>query len=126
MLTLYEQQDLENFLAVHVDSHAMPPQFYTGSWERYWTSDEQTDIANHRQVMCRSTTRVFPNYILFFGDVHLGEAVEHYQDVYPSMRYLKQAAPGKWDRLLAWLNPVNSVERVLIYEIDSASECGEM
>jgi len=42
------------------------------------------------------------------------------------MRYLKQAAPGKWDRLLAWLNPVNSVERVLIYEIDSASECGEM
>jgi len=27
---------------------------------------------------------------------------------------------------LAWLNPVNSVERVLIYEIDSASECGEM
>ena len=126
MLTLYEQQDLENFLAVHVDSHAMPPQFYTGSWERYWTSDEQTDIANHRQVMCRSTTRVFPNYIVFFGDVHLGEAVEHYQDVYPSMRYLKQAAPGKWDRLLAWLNPVNSVERVLIYEIDSASECGEM
>jgi hypothetical protein len=103
----------------------MPPQFYSGSWERYWTSDSETDVMNHRQVMCHSSTRVFPNYILFFGDAHLGEAIENYKAAYPSMQYIRQAAPGKWDQLLAWLNPVNSVERVLIYQIDPRLECEE-
>lgn len=123
MLALHDTQNLENFLAVHVDSHAMPPQFYSGSWEPYWVSDENTDIANHKRLMCESSSRIFPNYILFFGDVHLGESVQAYKATYPSMQYVTQASPGKWDRLLAWLNPINSVERVLIYEIDSSTEC---
>ncbi|MDA0303753.1 MAG: glycosyltransferase family 39 protein [Bacteroidetes bacterium] len=123
MLALYELQDLDNFLVVHVDTHSQPPQFYTGAWQRYWTSDSGTDIVNHQQVMCASSTRAFPNYILFFGDVHLGESVETYQSVYPSMQYVQQSPAGKWDQLIAWLNPVNTVERVLIYKVDPSVEC---
>lgn len=123
MTALYENGDLENFLVVHVDSHAMPPQFYSGSWEKYWYSDKETDIPNHRRVMCNSTSRVFPNYILFFGDQHLGESVMAYKAAYPSMEYVRHIPAGNWDRLLARINPVNSVERVIIYRIDRENEC---
>ena len=73
--------------------------------------------------MCQSSNRAFPNYILFFGDTHLGESIEAYQKVYPSMAYVQQTPPGKWDQFISWLNPVNTVERVLIYKVDPTSEC---
>ena len=74
MTALYDRGDLENFLIVHADGGAMPPQFYSGSWKKYWTSDLSTDAANHRQVMCNSPRYTFPNYIVFSGDRLLGEA----------------------------------------------------
>ena len=39
------------------------------------------------------------------------------------MTYQGQAPPGKWDRFLAFLNPINRAERVMIYRIDPAIEC---
>ena len=123
MTALYNRGDLINFLIVHTDKPAMPPQFYSGSWEKYWSSDLATDEANHRTVMCNSPTRAFPNYIVFSGSQHLGEGVERYKATYRSMRYLEQVPPGKWDRLLSWLNPINSAERMMIYTIDPHEEC---
>ena len=123
MTALYERGDLENFLLIHTDGGAMPPQFYSGSWEKYWTSDLQTDAKNHLQVMCNSNRYVFPNYLVFSGDQHLGEGVERYQQVYPEMEYVQQVPPSRWDRLLAWLNPHNRVERFLIYRISPSDAC---
>lgn len=124
MTALYEQGDLDNFLIVHTDGGAMPPQFYCGSWKKYWTSDLNTDASNHRIVMCNSPLYTFPNYIVFSGDRLLGEGVERYKAVYPSMTYVKQVPPSRWDRLLATLNPHNHVERMMIYRIDPDVECG--
>ena len=123
MTALYERGDLENFLLIHTDGGAMPPQFYSGSWEKYWTSDLQTDAKNHLKVMCNSNRYVFPNYLVFAGDQHLGEGVERYQQVYPEMEYVQQVPPSRWDRLLAWLNPHNRVERFLIYRISPSDAC---
>lgn len=124
MTALYELGDLENFLIVHTDGGAMPPQFYSGSWKKYWTSDLSTDAANHRQVMCNSSRYTFPNYIVFSGDRLLGEGVERYKSIYSSMEYIQQVPPSRWDRLLAALNPHNRVERMMIYRIDPEVECG--
>lgn len=123
MTALYDQGNLSNFLIVHTDKPAMPPQFYSGSWEKYWSSDLSTDEENQRQIMCNSPTRAFPNYIVFSGSQHLGEGVERYKSTYSSMEYIRQVAPGKWDRLLSWLNPINSAERMMIYSIDPEEEC---
>jgi len=124
MSALYDQVDFENFLIVHADGGAMPPQFYAGSWKKYWTSDLSTDAVNHRQVMCNSTRYTFPNYIVFSGNRSLGEAVERYKAIYPSMEYVKHMPPSRYDRLLAALNAHNSYERLMIYRIDPAVECG--
>lgn len=125
MNVLFEQGDLENFLMVHTGSGGMPPQFYSGSWSKYWTSDLSTDVLNHRQVMCNSPKYTFPNYIVFSGDEHLGEGVAQYQEVYESMEYIGQAPPSKWDRFLSYLNPHNASERFMIYRISSESECNQ-
>jgi hypothetical protein len=124
MTALYNRGDLTNFLIVHTDKPAMPPQFYSGSWEKYWSSDLKTNEVNHRQVMCNSPSRSFPNYIVFSGSQHLGEGVERYKASYSSMKYIEQVPPGRWDRLLSWLNPINSAERMMIYAIDPLAECG--
>ncbi len=123
MTALYNRGDLVNFLIVHAEGGAMPPQFYCGSWNKYWTSDLETDAVNHREVMCNSPRYTFPNYIVFSGDRLLGEAVERYKDIYSSMEYVQQIPPSRWDRLLAALNPHNRVERMMIYHIDPAAEC---
>lgn len=123
MSLLYDQGDLENFLVVHTDGGAMPPQFYSGSWEHYWTSDLNTDEVNHRQVMCHSSRYTFPNYIVFSGQQHLGEGIERYKLAYPSMEFIGQVPPSKWDQLLANLNPINTTERWMIYRISTDQAC---
>ena len=120
---LHDFGNVENFLAVQVDSGALPPQFYWGKWTRYWTTDGSTDPAEDKATMCASE-RPFPDAILFYGDRHLGAAVERYKALYPSMSYAGQAPPGKLDLLMNFLNPVNSVERVLVYRVDAGVECG--
>ena len=123
MTMLYEQGDLENFLLVHTDGGAMPPQFYSGSWAHYWTSDLSTDELNHRNVMCNSPRYIFPNYLVFSGRQHLGEGIERYKETYPSMEYIGQVPPSRWDRLLASFNPHNPIERWMIYRISKDQAC---
>ena len=123
MYSLLNQGDLENFLIVQTDYGALPPQFYSGTWKKYWISDLSTDVADHRKVMCNSPSDTFPNYIVFSGDRHLGEGIERYKSIYSTLTYVKQLPPSKWDRLLAALNPHNYAERSLIYRIDPKIEC---
>ena len=123
MSALRSYGDMQNFIMVQTDHGTLPPQFYTGTWKKYWTSDLSTDVLNHRQVMCNSPSYAFPNYIVFSGDRHLGEGIKRYKPVYSSMVYVGQFAPSRWDRLLAALNPHNHAERFLIYKIDPNIEC---
>ena len=120
---LFRQGDLANFVAVEVDSASMPPRFYSGQWSPYYAHSIEANPVNEKKVMCRNTARPFPNYLLFYGDERIAGRVEEYKQIFPSMVYVSQAAPGKWDRLLAWLNPINQAERVMIYRIDPAVEC---
>jgi hypothetical protein len=120
---LYRRGDLANFVAVEVDSASMPPRFYSGEWSPYYAHSMAANPVNEKKVMCRNTARPFPNYLLFYGDDRIAGRVEEYKQIFPSMVYIGQAAPGKWDRILAWLNPINQAERVMIYQIDPAQEC---
>lgn len=83
----------------------------------------EANPANEKRVMCRNSARPFPNYLLFYGNEHIAERIEEYKLVFPSMSYVGQAPPGRWDRVLAFLNPINRAERVMIYRIDPSTEC---
>lgn len=127
MYALYEAGDLSNFMAVYVDSSAQPPTFYSGSWEKYYVSRGDQDPEQRLDLVCKlQEKRPFPNYLLFYGNAHLGEVVARYKATWPGMTYVRQIPPGRFDRFIHWLNPLNSVERVMIYRVDPTTACAEI
>jgi hypothetical protein len=118
MYHLYEQGDLNNFLVVHAGSGAMPPQFYSGSWMMYYVVYEGTDLELQKAKILKSSTQAIPNYILFYGDKEIPKYVETLKQAYPNMELDTIVDSGKMDRLLNWLNPVNSIEEVHIYKVN--------
>lgn len=121
MERLHAYGDVHNFLAVQVDSGAMPPQYYWGKWTRYWTADGSTPPEDDKRTYCASHRP--PDALLFYGDAGIPAAVERYRVLYPSLKFVEEVPPGRWDRFIHALNPINSVERVAIYRIDPAVEC---
>ncbi len=123
---LYQRGDLRNFAIVQVDGGTLPPRFYAGQWVPYYTFDHESDPAGERNTLCKlAPERPFPNYLLFYGNTHLGEAVQAFKAEWPNLRFVANVAPGRFDRLLAWLNPINRAERVVIYSVEEDACCGQ-
>lgn len=118
---LYAQR-AEVFAMVQVDSGSMPPQFYSGTWTSY-----HIDNRREQQLPPLEVTRKWcsnpPGYILFQGDRHLGEAVAAYKSAMPGLKYLTTIQPSRIDRWIHDLNPINSVERIMVYATEDALPC---
>ncbi|PCJ80512.1 MAG: hypothetical protein COA49_08570 [Bacteroidetes bacterium] len=119
MYYLKSVNDLDSFLFVTADGVAFPPRFYSGSWKSYTIADSTTNIAEQRSTHINSVTGINPNYFVFVGDSHLGDLISRFKDEYPSLSYVAQFSPGRLDRIMNYLNPHNSLRRVMIYKIDS-------
>jgi len=119
MYYLNSVDDLDSFLYVTTDGVAFPPRFYLGSWDPYTIADSSTDIAEQRNTHINSVSGINPNYFVFVGDSHLGDLIERFKEQYPSLSYVSQFSPGRLDRIMHYLNPHNSLKRVMIYKIDS-------
>lgn len=121
MTFLYEQ-GAEDYAMVQVDSGAMPPQFYSGSW-RYPHVDNRREAREDPIAVTARWCAHPPQYILFQGDQHLGEAVAEYKAALPGLRYITTIKPSRIDRWIHELNPINSVERIMVYATDDALPC---
>lgn len=118
MYQLYTQGDLSNFTVVYLDSEAMPPLFYSGSWEPYyWFRPGETVATTQVSVICAAAReRKVPNYVLFYGNQDIDEHVTLIGDSYGGLDYLTTVEPGFFDRLLHFMNPRNNtLETVHIY-----------
>ena len=118
---LYEQGASE-FAMIQVDSGAMPPQFYSGSWNSYHI-DNRRESRREPIVVAKSWCSHPPQFLLFQGDRHLGEAVAEYKAAMPDLRYLTTIKPSRIDRWLHEINPINSVERIMVYSTEGALPC---
>ena len=121
MTFLYDQGS-PVFAMVQVDSGAMPPLFYAGSWARYHIDNRRELQENPATVASRWCGHP-PAFILFQGDRHLAEAVAEYKSALPKLRYVTTIKPSRIDRWLHELNPINSVERIMVYATDDALSC---
>ena len=111
--------DLENFIYVTTDDEAFAPRFYLGSWNKFTVADYTTNIAAQKQSHLQDSTAIYPNYIVFVGDSHLGDLITRFKREYQSLTYVAQFSPGKFDRILNYLNPHNPLRRVMVYKIDT-------
>lgn len=121
MTFLYEQGS-PAFAMVQVDSGAMPPLFYAGSWSDYHIDNRRESQEDPAAAAARWCAHP-PAFILFQGDRHLGEAVAQYKAALPGLRYVTTIKPSRIDRWLHELNPMNSVERIMVYATDDALPC---
>ncbi|WP_306643478.1 glycosyltransferase family 39 protein [Sanyastnella coralliicola] len=123
---MYEQGDEQNFLQVFAASRALPPLYYQGDWTaNYWYQPGETDLEQQRQFMCeKRDVRPVPNYVLFYGTMEeIQKQLTVFSDRYPTLTYDTTIEPGNFDKLLHWLNPINSVEYVQIYTVDPEDIC---
>lgn len=125
MYYLYQQEAYSNFMAVFVDSSAMPPTYYTGNWPDYYYFDaDATQMDSQNRWMCNhKDDRDMPNYLLFYGDEGIDNQVERFKIAYPSMAFEARIEPGALDKIVNWLNPINSLEYVEIYQINTDDIC---
>lgn len=126
MYEIYKRNDLQSFLYVSADEPAFPPRFYSGDWPDYTIADSSTNILDQKRAHCDNPDMIQPNYLVFVGDSHLGEAVLNFKNEYMSMKYVAQFSPSKLDRIINYLNPNNPIKRVMLYSIDPTLECSEL
>ena len=122
MSFLYEME-ATNFALIQVDSGAMPPQFYSGQWGAYHIDNRRDGQGEPPLEVASKWCRNPPQYFLFQGHQHLGEAVQAYKAELPGMRYVTTIQSGRIDQWLSRLNPINSSERIMIYAVEDALPC---
>lgn len=125
MYEMYKRNDLQSFLYVSADEKAFAPRYYSGEWTKFTVANTETDVLAQKLTHCSDSTVIFPNYLVFVGDSHLGEAVLNFKKEYGSMEYVAQFGPSKLDRIINYLNPKNPIKRVMLYSIDPTLECSE-
>ncbi len=116
------QNGAKDYAMVQVDSGAMPPQFYSGIW-KYPHIDNRRDVRENPAAVASRWCANPPEYILFQGGRRLGEAVGEYKTAMPGLRYVTTIKPSRIDRWLHELNPINSVERIMVYATEEALPC---
>ena len=116
-------QKAQAFAMVQVDSGAMPPQFYSGTWRSYPVDDRRDGQGHPPRDVAATWCAHSPEFILFQGRSHLAEAVQAYKADLPGLRYVTTIQSSRIDRWLERLNPINSSERIAIYAVDDALPC---
>jgi hypothetical protein len=74
---------------------------------------------NAEQKAHRLEKQPVPNYILFVDDTDLQNRVDRMKSYFPTLQKRVTIEPGWFDLLLHRINPLNKVERIHIYEMES-------
>lgn len=122
-MSFLHDNNAHHFAMIQVDSGAMPPQFYSGTWGTYHTDNRRDGKGEDPLKVAAKWCAHPPEFLLFQGHQHLGEAVQTYKTAMPDIRYVTTIQAGRIDRWLSQLNPINSSERIMIYAVEDALPC---
>jgi len=124
---LYMQGDCQNFIQefTHKEGGALLPRHYAGMWVKYYPLNSESDLVHIIDVLPRNEAahanrlekQPIPNYILFLDDTRIEDRVARMQEFFPGLEYRTTIDPSWFDIMLNKMNPLNSVERVHIYQI---------
>ena len=93
----------------------MAPLYYWDVWDL--TNSPYTDpLMDMKRFLARDDPSREANTVLFVGDEHLRERLEHAMLAMGPMEYVGCAMPGLLDRTLHWLNPVNRNAVILVFK----------
>lgn len=113
----------QHFAIIYVDSGAMPPRFYSGTWDVYHIDNRMNGQGKPPAEIASTWCAHPPEYLLFQGGEHLAESIQEYKDGLPGIQYVKTIKSSRIDQWLERLNPINSSERIMIYAVEDALPC---
>lgn len=117
MVYLSKYEDINNFTIEDVNRNvlAFPPQFYLKGWYRYDTFMRDDNFSDFKKRNANKPVDQQPGFILFYQPDNIESRVDNMKEVYPELEFETIIEPGYMDRLLYWLNPINSNEDIYIY-----------
>jgi len=128
MVYLSEQEDLTRFVLENsnVERFTMVPLYYYGNWDFQYVINKQHNIAHTQANMLIEGKHPYPNYIVFYNDRNLETRMNKAIAAFGPLEFRTIIEPGYLDKLLAFVNPHNKIERVHIYKILEGAENKEL
>lgn len=114
-LSAYKQMDYFVIEDVNRSVLRFPPMYYLDNWIDYDAIMEGTDIAKMARKKNWKNTENQPAFVLFFQPKEIEERAKKLKEHLPGLVYETTIEPGKIDRVLHWLNPINANENIIIY-----------
>lgn len=117
MLYLNEYPEINNFMIEDVNHDVLrfPPQFYLGGYYDYHVYNRSTLLDDFRNERLSDSPDMIPGFILFYQPDNIESRVERIMKIYPNLEYETTIEPGKMDKVIHWLNPINANQKIYIY-----------
>ena len=93
----------------------MPPLFYLGQWPTVKQYAKNPDFSPLNKVYKNATAKDLPDFVLFFTDKEIDRRVDSVKKIVPHLVYETTCEPGTVDKLLYWMNPLNTNQSIIIY-----------
>jgi hypothetical protein len=117
MVYLSRYDDLTYFLIEDVNKSILrpPPLFYLENWAVYTALMENDDLENFKKDKKWRNPDKQPGFVLFMETKNIEDRVAYMTSVFPELEFEIIIEPGKMDRFLHWLNPINDNQNIYIY-----------
>lgn len=109
----------ENINAIAVldeeNNPEMMPKFYMDQWPVSYNEYVGAVSADATLQIASKPDHAPPAFILFTGDKNIQPMVINARHYFPRLVYETTIEPGRMDRFIHWLNPINKNRRIFIY-----------
>ena len=93
----------------------MAPLFYLGQWPTMWKYTASPDFSPIAKVYKNTTSKDYPEFVLFFDDVKIEQRVDSIKKIIPHLVYETTIEPGFLDKILFKMNKYNNNQTIVIY-----------
>ncbi len=109
--------ELEYFLIEDVNKNVLrfPPMFYLEKWVPYDAMMERDKFSSFKKKKDWKIISNQPGFVLFFQPDNIEQRVEKMKTIFPQLVFDEMIEPGKADKVLHWLNPINDNQNIYIY-----------
>ena len=117
MVYMSNYEDINNFIIEDANKNVLgfPPQFYLKGWYNYNTFMRGDDFSEFKNNHQNKPVEEQHGFVLFYQPDNLDNRVKDMMEIYPDLEFEVLIEPGFMDRVMFWLNPINSNQNIYIY-----------
>ncbi len=114
---LSQYPKIEYFIIEDVNKNILrfPPMFYLEKWVPYDAIMENDKFSTFSKKKDWKQISNQPGFVLFFQPDNIEQRVEKMKTIFPKLTFETIIKPGKADKVLHWLNPINDNQNIYIY-----------